>query len=36
MLDTEATDIAEAAPAVQPRPEQTQIVVRQFEAGTEE
>jgi hypothetical protein len=36
VLDTEATDIAEAAPAVQPRPDQTQIVVRQFEAGTEE
>jgi len=36
VLDTEATDIAEAAPAVQQRPEQTQIVVRQFEAGTEE
>ena len=36
VLDTEATDLAEGAPAVQPRPAQPQIVVRQFEAGTEE
>ena len=36
MLVTEATDIAEDAPAVQPRPEQTQSVVRKFEVGTEE
>ena len=36
VLVTEATDIAEDAPAVQPRPEQTQSVVRKFEVGTEE
>ena len=36
VLDTEATDIAEAAPAVQPRAEQAKTVVRQFEAETDE
>ncbi len=35
-LDTEASDIAEAAPAVSPKPEQTNIVVRQFEPETNE
>ena len=35
-LDTEATDIAEAAPPVAPQSEQTQIVVRQIEAETDE
>jgi DNA-binding transcriptional regulator/RsmH inhibitor MraZ len=36
VLDTEASDIAEAAPQVTPQPEQTQIVVRQYEPETPE
>jgi MraZ protein len=36
VLDTEASDIAEAAPPATPQPEQTQIVVRQFEPETPE
>ena len=35
-LDTEATDIAEAAPHVAPQAEQTQIIVRQIEVETGE
>jgi MraZ protein len=36
VLDTEASDIAEAAPQVTPQPEQTQIVGRQYEPETDE
>ena len=34
-LDTEATDIAEAAPQVAPSTEQTQIVLRQIDVETD-
>ncbi|NQW19923.1 MAG: division/cell wall cluster transcriptional repressor MraZ [Chloroflexi bacterium] len=34
VLDSEATEIAEAAPPITPQPEHTQIIVRQFDAET--